>query len=98
MPTFTVWTYDVWGNPKDGFNVNDRSKQGTIELPSDRPNNWDLSDKEIIAALKQAGHINKFCHYKSFSIEGEYEYTLYVSYETRKLGSYPLLELERDDD
>jgi len=25
LTTWDVWTYDVWGNAKDGFDVNDRS-------------------------------------------------------------------------
>jgi hypothetical protein len=27
-----LWTYDVWGNRRDGYEVNDRYNRGTIEL------------------------------------------------------------------
>jgi len=29
---YEVWSYDVWGNAKDGFEVNDRSKIDTITI------------------------------------------------------------------
>ncbi|MDP3939777.1 MAG: hypothetical protein Q8R92_16795 [Deltaproteobacteria bacterium] len=29
---FTLWTYDVWGNARDGFDVNDRYKHGDIAI------------------------------------------------------------------
>ncbi|MBT9176525.1 MAG: hypothetical protein DDT20_00844 [Firmicutes bacterium] len=28
--TYALWTYDVWGNARDGFNVNDRYLQGEV--------------------------------------------------------------------
>ena len=31
MPTVELWTYDVWGNEQDGYEVNDRSKIAEIE-------------------------------------------------------------------
>lgn len=30
--TFRIWTYDVWGNARDGFYVNDRYKHGTVTI------------------------------------------------------------------
>lgn len=32
LTTWTKWTYDVWGNKKDGYEVNDRYKCGTVEI------------------------------------------------------------------
>ena len=29
---FRLWTYDVWGNARDGFDVNDRYSHGTVEI------------------------------------------------------------------
>lgn len=29
---YTLWTYDVWGNARDGFEVNDRFKRGTVTI------------------------------------------------------------------
>lgn len=50
--TFTVYTLDVWGNADDGWDVNDRSKAGTIDLDPDAP------DAEILRALMDAGFVN----------------------------------------
>lgn len=30
--TWEMWTYDVWGNAKEGYQVNDRYKQRAIDL------------------------------------------------------------------
>lgn len=29
---FQLWTYDVWGNSREGFDVNDRYKQGIVSI------------------------------------------------------------------
>lgn len=29
---YRLWTYDVWGNARDGFEVNDRSSHGYVEI------------------------------------------------------------------
>src|ERR1022692_1787500 len=46
--TTQYWVYalDVWGNAKDGFEVNDRSKCGTIFLPEN------CSDRDIFKLLR----------------------------------------------
>ncbi len=30
--TWELWTYDVWGNPDDGYEVNDRCRHGSVEI------------------------------------------------------------------
>lgn len=34
--TFKLWTYDVWGNARDGFEVNDRFPQGMVTIQCKR--------------------------------------------------------------
>ena len=29
---YTLWSYDIWGNARDGFEVNDRYKHGTVTI------------------------------------------------------------------
>ena len=29
---YRLWTYDVWGNARDGFDVNDRYSHGYVEI------------------------------------------------------------------
>lgn len=33
---FRLWTYDVWGNAKDGFDVNDRYSHGYVTIRCQR--------------------------------------------------------------
>lgn len=60
---FTIWTYDVWGNKRDGFEVNDRSKQGTCMISVDG------DSKEVIKALKNLELINLKTQYKTIDVE-----------------------------
>ncbi len=36
LRTFRLWTYDVWGNARDGFDVNDCYKQGLVTIKCKR--------------------------------------------------------------
>lgn len=49
MATWNVYSLDVWGNEEDGFEVNDRSRVGTIETSAEPP------DAEVWCALLEAG-------------------------------------------
>lgn len=55
--------FDVWGNEDDGYEVNDSSSVGTIELDDD------ANDDELIAVLIHAGHVVKGCSSSDFRIE-----------------------------
>ena len=54
MSKFTVFFLDVWGNESDGYEVNDRSSCGTIELP------FNFSDQDMIQALLDADILCSF--------------------------------------
>lgn len=41
-----LWTYDVWGNARDGYNVNDRFKQGYVYTRGEYPKAREL--KKVI--------------------------------------------------
>lgn len=45
--------FDVWGNPRDGFDVNDSRSIGTIKF-SDYP-----TDRQILQALKEMREVAK---------------------------------------
>jgi hypothetical protein len=61
---YYVWSLDVWGNEEDGFEVNDRSKAGSIELPEDG------SDNAWMIALEDAGFLKDGSH-KVGRIDGD---------------------------
>lgn len=46
MKKWTVWSYDTWGNDQEGYTVNDRSEEGTIELPGEP------TDADIMTAIE----------------------------------------------
>ena len=83
---FRLYDYDVWGNEKDGFNVNDVFKTSTtVEL------NEKMSDRQIVNALKKEWVIKKGVQFRSIDIDGDFEYALYFDYKGR-----PEFELRRE--
>jgi hypothetical protein len=85
---YTVWSLDTLGNPKDGFEVNDRSKLGTITVPENP------SDRAIIKALKEKEFIpNKRLQTRSFKIDVQnWDYNIDIDW---KRTGEPLFQLER---
>jgi hypothetical protein len=83
---YRVYDYDVWGNKKDGFEVND-----TFQTPYKVELHHESSDRDIIKALKDVGFLAKHAKYSNFQIDGEYEYGLNITYLPT---SYPLCELK----
>ena len=82
---YEIISYDVWGNKKDGFEVNDAHHTGLeIEIADG------ATDKEIVQALKRAGFLKRGLRYSSIEIDGEEGFSLYVTYEP---DWYPLCEL-----
>ena len=70
---YTVHGLDVWGNAKDGYQVNDvYPSQGRVIIFDD------ASDAEIVSAMKKEGFIDKRVRTKSVRIDGEPGYDLYL--------------------
>ena len=71
--TYDVHGLDVWGNAREGFEVNDvYPSRGQVEIPED------ASHEEIVRALKAEGFIDRNIHMSSVEIDGEPGYTLYI--------------------
>ena len=104
IKTYTLWTYDVWGNAEEGYDVNDRScldrefaiptthevfNVGTPqEFATDEP-----TDAQIIKALKDAGYLKKSVQSRRLTIDGEPE-SMTVDY----CDGFPLFGLELNQD
>lgn len=86
MQTFDVITYDLWGNDRDGYEVNDAHKSGTIDIDPE----W--SDKRLILELKREGWLRRNIRLASITIDGEPDYTLYLNYK-----GWPGLELRNQN-
>lgn len=83
---YNVYSLDVWGNRKDGYEVNDRCKVGSVMIPAE------CTDRQIIKALKVAGFLRSSCWYKSFTVGGDDN--RHIDIDWRIDGDRPLLQLE----
>lgn len=88
--TFEIISYDVWGNERDGYEINDKHNTGlTVSLPEH------ATDKQIIDALKKE-YLCSGLHTKTFSIDGDPDYSLYIERTINgKQTGYPVCELRR---
>ena len=72
---YEVISYDVWGNARDGWNVNQAFYTGRfVEIPEGATN------EQIVRILKDAGEIRPRIRTASVQIEGEEGYDLYISH------------------
>ena len=83
MTTFRLYTYDVWGNAKDGFDVNDVWRTDTlIEVDED------TSDRAINRRLNARGI--------EWSMAESYETGTTIWGYSKKYGN-PICELRSED-
>ena len=91
---YKLVNYDVWGNARDGYEVNDAHYTGDVlALRDDMPDGFGASDAEVIRALKRCDYLKRGVRTKSLKIEGEPGYTLYVTVTTTREPGRPLCEL-----
>jgi hypothetical protein len=92
MDIYEIIRYDVWGNEKDGFEVNDAHHTGVfVSLTKD------ASDEQIIRALKNEGYISRNCRFTTFGVDhsfGDPPQAIYI--EHAKSGA-PFCELHLCD-
>lgn len=82
-----VYSYDVWGNAKDGYEVNNVFRTNEI-IPI--PNVVLKSDKALITYLKNIGYFKKGVKRNLIEFDGD-DRTIYVSYKGR-----PEFELRKE--
>jgi hypothetical protein len=90
----TQWeivTYDVWGNDKDGYQVNDCYKGGTIDLRIKVATNNPDTDREFKSAYPSDYQIRQALDCPRVQIDTTGDDT--VIYVNRARDSYPLGEL-----
>ena len=68
------WNYDVWGNARDGYEVNDRSASGETVVIYENDD-----DKTILARMRDAGLIGKGVKTSGIEIDGELPWNLYFT-------------------
>lgn len=75
--TYELIDYDLWGNEKDGYTVNQAFRTGkTVSLLRSNLE----TDVKLIKALKLAGIIKKRIHAKSVTVDGESDSILYFGH------------------
>ena len=83
--TYSIINYfDVWGNKKDGWEVNNLCKEDFTITISDN-----ATTKEIIQALKEEGFLAKHCRENMFEVYNDIHFIEFF----RKNGS-PVFRLE----
>lgn len=89
--TYDLWTYDICGNPVEGFFVNNRFKEEQdIVLSEDIV----MSDEKLIKAMKDLNIINKDYNESDIDIQGEADDILFFA-DTSEDNSYlPIFELD----
>jgi hypothetical protein len=88
--TWAVRPYDVWGNPKDGYEVNNVHPCGTVELriPQTRCNAG--TPQEFVSAYPTNAQIKRVFGVRwHIDVDGD-DLTIYVN---RRRDSYPLGEM-----
>jgi hypothetical protein len=89
LKKYEIVSLDVWGNEKDGFEINCGFYTGAV-ITIDPYDN-----KDIIRKVRQAGYVNKALPYQNFEIEGDPEFELTLYYSSRRLGQrYPVCSLD----
>ncbi len=83
---YQLFTYDLWGNDKDGYQVNDLYRQDIFELDLDN-----MTDKEIFKAI---GIKPQSQNHVMFDNNCDMEYTLYI---VAKKNHKPVCELRKLD-
>jgi hypothetical protein len=72
--TLEWWNYDLWGNARDGYNVNDRSASGDTVVIYEND-----TDKTILARMREAGIVGKGVKTSGIEIDGELPWSLYFN-------------------
>lgn len=86
-----IWTYDVWGNARDGFEVNDRSRIGKTELFLDVEINNPGTPHEFNSAFPSNAQIRRAFGLRPYrlDVDGD-DVTVYVN---RERDGYPIGEM-----
>lgn len=101
---YTLWTYDVWGNAEDGYDVNDKwpymrdLRVGYIPWTYNRrkPGQFTIlapTDQMILDALIECGYLKAGVTLDDIEIDGDGEDTYWL---TESEDGRPLCELTKN--
>lgn len=85
MLTYKLINYfDVWGNKKDGYEVNNLCSEGEIVIPENATN------KDLVQAIKDFGFFKKTTRTNMLYISNDFEM---IEFDERRTGK-PICRLE----
>jgi hypothetical protein len=88
LTAYKVFDYDVWGNEKDGYTVNDtRSTIFTLEIDFEK-----TDEIEIIKELKAIGFLKKTSKNSKYFVDMTDENDITIDY-----SGYPVCELRKEN-
>jgi hypothetical protein len=82
MKRYRWYSYDVWGNKKDGYEVNQVFRTSEVV---EVPNIAAVNDSSLIKYLKKVGFFKKNLKAILFDIDGDEE-VIYFSYKGKPEG------------
>ena len=88
---YKVWTYDVWGNANDGYDVNDRSSAGKVIIRCKRKVFNEGTAHEFTSYDPTNLQLSRAVGGRGLSWDGESDSTLYAE---QKSDGRPECELE----
>jgi hypothetical protein len=88
MRRYQIINYDVWGNSRDGYEVNEANlTKYHIELPED------YSELELKRAMYRSGYTSRGFINAKLSINHDYESCIYITLEGSRYSGKPFCEL-----
>lgn len=94
MKRYEIISYDVWGNAKDGYEVNDAHRTGIIiELPEE------CTDRHIRRALYDCGYCTRSVLWSKLEVCNAYTESgsIYMEHNSIKEAGRPFCELRPVD-
>ena len=88
---FTACSYDVWGNEKDGYEVNNVFPfERDVVIQKEVYENLD-NEKELIRFIKRLFGLKKNLRFDNFEFDGDFDCIIFINY-----NGYPIGELRCD--
>ncbi len=86
-----VHTLDVWGNKRDGWEVNAAYRAGKIII--NKPNE-DVDQDDIIYALKKDGYLRKNAKNNKYDFDWDCTGGAFITYTGQSAPGYPVFNIQ----
>ncbi len=87
---FEVHSFDVWGNAREGWDINDAYRCGKLIINKKFD---DIEPEDVIRALKKHGYIRKTAKDNTLGLDWEYN-GWFISDDRKCNHGYPLYRIQ----